>query len=321
MEAELFMSQFKTALTEHESGWVNDVAGRLRLIQADTAQTESTQRCGLLQEEVERSLGAVSPANRTRLVEALLDRFPVAGNSAGTLAAATAPTPAAVSAPPVETADQILERLLSAVSQLSEDKRRDLARRLFDADFVRALRNELVVEVSEESCRALGLPEGQQPRMGRMVQLAVLLLEVLTRADVAALQSLGAVSPRSPLLKRSEDVRTSVARFLTGESDTLVGQMRMMRALLDALLDALRIGGREFGKQYVERFAPVAIQDVVIAEGGGRFMGPSIKERCWDRYCDLSRDVATADLVDRKIRDCLAAVVQKSIERSGSGGR
>ena len=319
MEVELFMSQFKTALTEQESVWINEVGNRLRLIQADMAQSETAQRHELLQEEAERSLKTVSPANRRRLVEALLERFPVGGNVAGSLTVAAAPRPAVASAPVAETADQIMERLLSALPQLSEDKRNDLARRLFDADFLRAIRNELVVEVSEESCRALGLPTGQQPRMGRIVQLAVLLLELLTKADVAALQSLGAVSPRSPLLKRPEDFRTSVARFLVGESDGLVAQARMMRALLDALLEALRTGGREFGKQYVERFSPLAIQDVVIAEGVG-FLEKK-KEKCWDRYLDLSRDVATADLVDRKIRDCLAAVVQRSIDKSGSGAR
>ena len=129
------------------------------------------------------------------------------------------------------------------------------------------------------------------------------------------------LSPRSPLLKRSESVRRSAARFLVGELDTLETQSREVSALVGALLAATLGGGRAFGQQYVERFSPAAIEDVVTAEGGGGMFGRSKKERCWDRYADLARDFATPDLVDRKIKECLAAVVQRTVEKGGTGGR
>jgi hypothetical protein len=96
-------------------------------------------------------------------------------------------------------------------------------------------------------------------------------------------------------------------------------QAREVAALLGALLAATLGGGRGFGQQYVERFSPSAIEDVVTAEGGGGMFGRSKKERCWDRYADLARDFATPDLVDRKLKECLAAVVQRTVEKTASG--
>jgi len=148
-----------------------------------------------------------------------------------------------------------------------------------------------------------------------------MLLDVVSRLDQTALKTLEVLSPRSPLLKRSESIRRGSLRFLAGELDTLEPQSRELSALVGAMLAATLGGGRVFGQQYVERFSPAAIEDVVVAEGGGGMFGPSRKERCWDRYADLSRDFATADLVDRKVKECLAAVVQRTIEKGAGGGR
>lgn len=321
---ESLMSHAKITLTDLECSWISELAARLRLIQSDTAQADAGQRGGYLQEELERSLKNVLPANRKRFIEALLARFPVAGKVALALAPVPALPVVAVPAAAAETPVETLERLLAIIPQLSEEKRDELARRLFNSDFARAFRNQLVMEASEESQRALGLPPGQQPRLKRMEELVILLLDVVSRLDQTALKTMEALSPRSPLVKRSEGIRRVAARFLTGEIDLIEPQVREIFSLLAALLVAPLGGGRAFGQPYVERFSPAAIEDVVTAEGGGGIggmFGGSKKERCWVRYCDLARDFATADLVDRKIRDCLASVVQKTVEKSGAGGR
>src|SRR5687768_2533806 len=102
------MSHTMTALTEQETGWVDEVAGRLRLIQADTASLDAAKRHEFLQEEINRTFKDVAPANRKRLLEALLVRFPIAGNIASlsdaTLPPATAPAPLS----PAELLDKLL---------------------------------------------------------------------------------------------------------------------------------------------------------------------------------------------------------------------
>jgi len=313
-----------TTLSGQESSWIHEVAGRLRLIQADTAQVEPAKRAEFLQEEVERSLKTVPPANRKRFVEALLARFPVAGRVVSGFspvpAAEPEPAPVAAPVPVAESPLETLERFLAEVSNLSEEQRGEPVQRLLGSELLRSYRNALVLEVSGESQRALGLLAGQQPQLERMVQLTVMLLDVVSRLDQTGMKTMEALAPRSPLLKRNESVRKAAARFLVGEVETVEPQLREAFGLLAALLVAPLSGGRAYGQSHVERFSPAAIEDVVTAEGGGGVFGNK-KERCWNRYCDLARDFATADLVDRRIKECLAAVVQKTVEKSTGGLR
>ncbi len=315
------MSQANTTLTGPEGSWIHDVAARLRLIQADTAQEEPGKRAEFLQEEIERSLKHVPPASRKRLIEALLTRFPVAGKVVNSFAPAPpAPAPVPVAVPVEESPAETLERFLAAVTKLPEAPRGELVQRLLAHELLQSYRSTMVLEISEEAQRALGLGAGQQPRPERMVQLTVLLLDFVSRLDQTGLKTMEALAPRSPLLKRAESPRKAAARFLLGEVDTVEPQMREAFSLLAALLVAPLSGGRAFGQPYVERFSPAAIEDVVTAEGGGGVFGNK-KERCWNRYCDLARDYATTDLIDRKIKECLASVVQKTVEKSAAGGR
>lgn len=50
-----------------------------------------------------------------------------------------------------------------------------------------------------------------------------------------------------------------------------------------------------------------------MGEGGVGIFGKNKKERCWDKYVRLAKDFETADLVDRRIRDCLAAFAEKKV--------
>jgi hypothetical protein len=311
-----------TLLSDQETSWINDLAGRLRLIQGDASSVDAKQRCEFLQEEVERSLKNVALANRKRFLQALLARFPVAGRVVSSLTPPPVAAPASPPPAPVdETPEQLLERLLAMLPELSEEKRSDLARQLFESELVRAYRSALVLEISEESQRALGLQAGQQPRLERIVQTTVVFLQALSGLDQSALKTLEVLSSRSPLLQRSESLRGATTRYLVGEGESLELTVRTTRNLWSALLEGFGHGPRDFGKQYVERFSPSEIESVVKAEGGGGVFGRNMKERCWDKYCDLAKDYATADLVDRRIKDCVAAVVQRKADKAASGIR
>src|SRR5437763_14101640 len=84
-------------LTAQESDWIDDLARRLRQLQADAAGKPPEERSGYLQEELARNLGSVPPANKRRFLEALLARFPVRGQ---------VPTAASVAAPVAAVAPQ-----------------------------------------------------------------------------------------------------------------------------------------------------------------------------------------------------------------------
>ena len=312
-----------TALTEHESGWVSEVAGRLRLIQVTAASAPKEKRREYFQEIVANSLKALAPTSRKRHLEALLARFPVAGHVVTVVAASPPPAPVLAAPPPPpppppkpETPEQIFERFLAAAAAVSDEQRAVFSRRLADVGLAHVDRDSLVLDVSEKLRQSLGLDEGQQPQLTRLVELAIFLVDALCMLDQQALKTMEKLSARSSLLKRDpREFRKAAARFLVSEDgDSLEPHWRAMRGLLGALLAAMQGGGRDFGRQYVERLSPSAIEDVVRAEGGGRsFMGPNVKERCWDKFRGLAEDYATADLVDRRIKDSLAAFVERTL--------
>ena len=86
------------ALNDQETSRVAELSHRLRLIQADAASATPKERHEFLGEEIARGLKDLPAADRRRYLEALLARFPVAGQTIKT--GAPAPAPAAAPPPP-----------------------------------------------------------------------------------------------------------------------------------------------------------------------------------------------------------------------------
>jgi hypothetical protein len=307
------MNDQNIALTGEESGWITEVAGRLRLIQADAATGAPEQRREYLNEELSRSLKGVAPAQRKRYLEALHARFPVAGHLVTTSAPASTPAQTPTPPPTPEPFEQLMGRFLKAATELPDAERAEVARRLGEADLTGVGKDQAVVELTEELRQGLGLPPDRQFKLTNLVQVCVMLVEAFQRLDQTALGTMKELAPRSSLLKRPQDFRNAVGRFLTQEEASLEPQVRVVASLLAALLAAMLGGGKDFGRQYVERLSPPAIEDVVMGEGGGSIFGKNKKERCWDKYVRLAKDYETPDLVDRRMRDCLAAFVEKKV--------
>jgi len=299
------MSQTNKSLTEQESDWINECAGRLRLIQADASALAPEKRREYLQEQITRSFKDVAPGNRKRYLEALISRFPVVGQVMQLLPATAAP-------PAPLTPEQLLDRLLAATAELPEERRLEISKRLAEAGLGWVDRDKLILEVSEKLRQKLGLPDDQQPHLARVVELLAFLVESLALLDQNALKTMRELAPRSPLLNRGDDFRKTASRYLTGEAESVESQWNAIRALLGGLLAAIQGGGKEFGRQYVGRMSPDAIEDVIVAEGS-KFLGPTKQHRCWDRYKELFEDYSTPDLIDRKIKDCIAAFVERAV--------
>jgi len=298
-----------------ESLLLDECAGRLRALQADTGESTPEQRREYFTEEIRRALKQVPPQERKSFLRNLLARFPVAGQvvEVRTVAAPAAPPPPPAAPPKPETLDDLFAKFLQAASKAPEQQRQAMAKLLWESGLGWVDPAALVLEVSPEDCQKLGLPPGQQPRLKALVQLAVMLMDVFQKLDERAIATMRELSPKHALLKRSRDFRAVASQYLVNDSEPLEPQVRVIAGLLGTLLAAMLGTGREFGRQFVEKFAPSAIEDVVAGEGGGSFFGPNRKERCWDKYVDLARDYATADLVDRRLRETMAAFVEKKV--------
>jgi len=291
------------------------VAGRLRLIQADAATARPEKRREYLQEEVARNLKTMPPARRKRYLEGLLERFPAGGQVLKPAPAAPAPEPK----PAAESLDQLLARFLAMAGALPPNKRAELSHRLAEAGLAPVLPGAPVLETSDELRQALGLAAAQQPRLDRLEQLGIILVDMVHRLNDRAVDAVRDLFPRNTQFDRPSDFRQAAARFLTGEAESLDSQVRMVSSLLGTLLVALQGGGKDFGRQYLERYSPSAILEVVESEKqfGWLPWQQSKQECCWGKYDDLAREISTPDLIDRKIKDGLAAFVKKR----GLGGQ
>jgi hypothetical protein len=289
------------ALSEQEARWIGEVADRLRLIQADAAPAPAEQRQSYLDEELARRFTAVAPGSRNRLLQALLAHFPVAGQ------VLESPAPPQSPVPEAKSFDAWLGRFLEAWPQLPEAEREQLSKRLAAAGWVRA---DAEQTIADEHRQALGLRRGTQPALRRLAELSVMLVDLVQRLDERALDTMRDLSPNNPLLRRTQDLRNAAGLFLTKGDPALEAQVRMISSLFGGLLVAIQGGGKEFGHQYLERFSPTAIEEVVAGEGG-KLWGPSTEELCWRKYVELAEDLATADLIDRQIKESLAAYVKK----------
>ena len=304
------MSQFTTTLTDDELDRVNQCAGRLRLIQSDSATLSPERRREYLHDEISQSFKDVSPTNRKRLLEALLARFP-SGGRMPTDTAPVAPTAAAAQTP--ETPQALLERFLKLSAELPQEQKDAFAKRLSEAGYMAAGGKVAAgVEVTDAMRQRLGIQPGREPNLQRLMEVTALLLQTLHDLDRAAMLTLKEMNPRAALLNRQKGFWAAPGQYMAGDIQEIEPFVRTVSSLLGGMLAAMLGGGRDFGRQFVEKYSPSGIEQVVEGEGGGSLIpgiGRSKTERCWDKYKTLSKDIATPDLVDKWVRDCLGKFV------------
>jgi len=297
-----------TVLSEQETGQVNDLASRLRRIQMDAATAPEEKRRDLLQEELARSLKGVPPASRKGYLKVLLARFPVAGRIVQTAPVA----PEAAPASPAPTLEELLDRFLEAAAGIPDAKREEISRRLSKAGFAWVDHAALELEVGAELRAKFGLAAGQQPKLQRVAEIAAQLTELCAKLDQTTFNTWSALSRNNPAIRRHPDLRAVVARHLSGEGEALESHLQAISALVGGLQVAMLRGGKEFERYYTERFAPQAIDDVVTGEDRGSLF-KNKKERCWEKYCERAKDLATPGVIEKQLNDSFVKLVENCV--------
>jgi hypothetical protein len=289
---------------------VGEVVDRLRLVQADTATGPASQRRELLNEELTRSLKDFPPPERKRYLEAMLARLPLGG-----YVLEPAPRPVApVEAPkPAETFDQLVDRFLQTAASLPPAKRQELARRLSDVGLTAAVPQRAPAELSKELQERLGLSPDQEPRLENAIHLCLDLVEVFQKFDERALGTMAELSKKSQLLRRRQDFRVSAGQYVVSGTDAVDAHVRVVASLVGSFMAAVLGSGREFARQYVERFSPDAIEDIVTSEGGSKIFGPSKHELCWKKYREIAERYVKYDVIERELKDCVVKFMEKTV--------
>jgi len=318
------MSSENTALTEQESAWVQEVAGRLRLIQSDTARAEPEQRREFLQEELERNFKQVASGNRKRFLGALLTRFPVAGHVATGRSAPAPPPPAAPPPPRRETLDEICERLIQELAGMAETEpqRARITQRLMEGGLIQPQpQPQSQAEPDLEVLRKwLNVPEEQPLRLKSVVELCALLIAKFDALDQAALQAVRELSKGSSLARRQSSFPQAAAQFVSGSIPSLESALGLVVDFLDAFLKAPARGSGDFLTQHVGQLSPSEIEGVVRAEQGDSMFKDKQKARCWDKYSSLVEN-ETREVVEQRIRASMIAFMEREMDKKRRSGR
>ncbi len=297
------MNRAATMLTDEEKLLVDQCAMQLRMIQADAVTLPASKREEYLAEAISRTFKDCTPADRERLLQGLLERFPVAGrimqNGVPRVAEAVVPR---------DTPETMLEKLIQSLGAIPVDQRAVMAKRLADAG-LSASKGGLSpnLQVPPELLQKVGLTREQSFDLERLVQVAGTLIQLLNELDRTAQTTLREVKRQT--VHRSYDLQTLAGEYLAGRMDNLEQGLRPTAAILGALMAGILGGGREFGRQFSQKYSPEMIEQIVESEGKKGFMGPSADERSWQKYKKLYRDIESPDAVDRWFKDCLAKFI------------
>ncbi len=304
------MNHSDTALTDKEMNLVNALASRLRLVHADLSQAGSEERRLSLRDEVSRMLKDASRPDRQRLLQGLLERFPVAGQAIR-LAAAPQPAAAAAPEPEPETPDQLFDRFLAVCRDLPADHRAQWVQRLASEGMVQVETHEVQppINIPPEWIKSIGLSEGQSPQLDRVFLLLGELSTLLLRVDQATSKTLEQWNVPRNRISEEKELSGAFREYLTGKRETLKLEVQAFSSRLGSLVTGMLVGGRNYGNEFLRRCSPEAIEEVVKTEGRHGFRR-SFELCCWDKYKDLARGFATADLIDRQIKDCMGKVVR-----------
>jgi hypothetical protein len=298
-------------LAQQESEEIAECAAQLRLVQADPElAADERRRGGVLKGLLAEKLKGLPPANRKRFLTALLARFPVAGKIVESIE-----RPPAKPEPPVrETAAKLLERFQAAAKAegLSDEIREEMSKRLADAGFVWVDPNS-VIELAPDLRKELGLQAGEQPRLKQFVKLSALETTELADMDKTLVDTFRDL--KIPI--NTDDLRRTVARFLAEEDVAVEKRLKLDSTMLGAEHAALGKAGEDYGKWFLELAAPSSIEQAVKADGGygAAPWQKSLRECCWEKYVEQSKDFDTAEKIDQQIRACLRNRILKALKQ------
>jgi hypothetical protein len=319
--------------------WADDVALRLRLILATAADEKRSDRAMHLESEIQRSLETVAPAERTRHIQRLAEKFP------------TGPAPEQIaplvkyegtpSLPQVSSPQEAVQILIDSWPDCSAREQANLREKLVAAGIVEvapapvepsAVRAAPVKpapvartpdpaasvgkggEDFEAVRQKLMLAPADELSTQRLAELSANLIEFLLKLDQLVWNTWRALAPRSPLKRDTAlgDIKLQLRRHLKGDEtpsgEQISQQIEKARQMIAILLGSISQVGRGFVNRHQMRYAPEAIRDLAKAEGGGGML-VGLETKCWRKYTDLA-----VEINETTIQNEMQEVVAKYVE-------
>ncbi len=278
------------------NSWAAGVAQRLKIIQSNWADEDVNVRREYLHEEISRSIGELSPSDRTNCLNALISHFPQGVSISPTLVASTE------QGNPPATVKTACELLMGLLKDATEEEKKLVADSLKQHGLTirspgakSAEDEEELFDIAPEMIRRLRLRPGSTINSSRVSRLMVHLLESVLGVDDLVWNLWKKIAPKSTVRRKGRaDLRSLVGSFLTNDPSVsfadVTAAMDLSRRLNTSLFGALGPMGRNFAQKYSQKYSPEAITEAVELEGGGGFLKAKAV-LCWQKFEELSADL------------------------------
>lgn len=290
--------------------WASALAARLRVLQANFADDDSTTRQSYLVEEIERGLKGCVSEKRKHLLDALALRFPSWQGSAPVQVAAATAAPAVASSP-----ESLLSQLLEVIPSLAPAQRANMVDKLKSAGLVAQERvsGGVGVEIPAELQKRLGLPEGRAPNAERAARMLAPLLDMVLTMDQLIWTLWKQLTSKS-VIRREVDLGKLSGEYLAGNpevSNTQVSQgLERTRKMIAGLLGAIGRAGGAYARERARLFDPTAIEADARTE---KKWNESLEYACWRKYVQLSKEYGAEPVIEKGIQEAVAKAAENLI--------
>jgi hypothetical protein len=165
-------------------------------------------------------------------------------------------------------------------------------------------------------CAALDVPEDQPPGdPDRVAGLASILAEFVLPLYQLTWATWRTIAPNSPI-RRTGNLQRTLAGFVSGEvsREQLAAELQRLRQMTASLVAAIGQVSHHMTNNYLSRFQPGEIEQVIAAEGGGGLF-KGLAARCWEKYLELST-MLDKNAVDAEIRRAIGEHVEQLMKGS-----
>lgn len=286
------------------------LAARLRLLQMDCADLPAAARREYIREEIARALEGMPAEKKGAFLESLAGKFP---------AWDTAPSPEGFG---ISAAGDIQERrreLLEAIQSLPPESKREFFKKLMaEAGLEPEQQDASGWAVPPDLRNELGLAPDQSPAPENALRLLAMLLGEFGKLESLTWEMWSRLAPRSAVrreLPPGGDFKSWFEPCLRGEAEAaaLAAVLEKTRKLMAGLLAAIPLGGKAFAEEYLVRFLPQNIEDVVHSRGVSLF-GDSMEKKCWNKYKELAH--LDVESIEKKIRDAIAQQAEELAKKA-----
>ena len=277
--------------------WVNGVAARLRVLQANFADAQPAVCQGYIVEEIERALKQLPSNRRKSCLTTLAEQFPAWQATGEAVKVGKVKPP---------TADELLEQFVELAAEMPEATRSEFVRKLEDSGLAPKVKPAgAALNLPPEAQRKLGLGPGDPLDGERAAKLLARLAEVIMALDQFVWALWRDLAPNSNV-RREGEVSKLLGPCLKGDpeiSTQLVSQnLERTRRLIAAVLGGIGGAGAGYAAKFTQRFSAEAILSLADLE---KSFIRAREVEAWKIFVNLSKQYATEPAIEKEIRQAI----------------